>query len=312
MTNDLMELKNRFLEHLEIEKNCSSLTIRNYDHYLSDLIKFLNKIGRRPANKSDIEAETVRRWRLSLARKKGRHGEMKISTQGYYVIALRSFLKWLTKVDSSPLEPEKIDVPKQKDHSLKFLSAQQMERLLAQPLMSTDVGLRDKVLMELLFSTGLRVSELVALNREDIDLKTREFGIVGKGGRSRVVFISRRAGDYLAEYLRKRRDHYPALFIRYSGKKDVSTSDESMRLSARSVQRLVTKYVRKAKLPVAASPHTLRHSMATDLLQSGADLRSVQEILGHKNIATTQIYTHVTDKRLKEVHEKYHKGNHNK
>lgn len=309
MTNDLSELIQRFLEHLEIERNCSSLTVRNYDHYLKELTKFLNDSGRQPALVTDIDQEIVRRFRLYLARKKGRWGEMKISTQGYYVIALRSFLKWLTRVDVSPLEPEKIDVPKQKDHSLKFLSALQMERLLAQPLMSTEVGLRDKALMELMFSTGLRVSELVGLNREKIDLKTREFGIIGKGGRSRVVFISKRAAQYLQKYLDKRKDHYPPLFIRYSGKKDVATSGESMRLSARSVQRLVTKYVRAARLPVSATPHTLRHSMATDLLQSGADLRSVQEILGHKNIATTQIYTHVTDQRLREVHEKYHQGN---
>ncbi len=309
MTNDLSELIQRFLEHLEIERNCSSLTVRNYDHYLKELTKFLNDSGRQPALVTDIDQEIVRRFRLYLARKKGRWGEMKISTQGYYVIALRSFLKWLTRVDASPLEPEKIDVPKQKDHSLKFLSALQMERLLAQPLMSTEVGLRDKALMELMFSTGLRVSELVALDREKIDLKTREFGIIGKGGRSRVVFISKRAAQYLQKYLDKRKDHYPPLFIRYSGKKDVATSGESMRLSARSVQRLVTKYVRAARLPVSATPHTLRHSMATDLLQSGADLRSVQEILGHKNIATTQIYTHVTDQRLREVHEKYHQGN---
>lgn len=301
----------RFLEHLEIEKNCSRLTIRNYLHYLERFEKFLAKeLDRERITVEDVNSENVRRFRLFLARQKGINGEMKLVTQGYYVIAIRSFLKWLIKNDYKVLQPEKIDVPKEKDHSLKFLDNDMMERLLNQPILSTKEGLRDKVILELLFSTGLRVSELVSLNREQIDLKNREFGVIGKGGRARVVFLSTRVTEILERYLRERIDKMTPLFIRYNGKKDeVSDSDESRRLTARSIQRMVKKYVRNAKLPVAATPHTLRHSMATDLLRSGADIRSVQEMLGHKNIATTQIYTHVTNSQLRKVHEEFHSGN---
>jgi site-specific recombinase XerD len=184
-----------------------------------------------------------------------------------------------------------------------------MERLLVQPLPSSKSGFRDRAILELLFSTGLRVSELVHLNRDQINLKTREFGVIGKGGRLRVVFISRQAADHVAKYLMSREDKYRPLFIRNLRPNEIPASDEKVRLTARSIQRLVKHYVKTANLPVEATPHTLRHSMATDLLRSGADLRSVQEILGHKNIATTQIYTHVTDARLREVHEKFHSGN---
>ncbi len=311
MTLELSVAIRRFLEHLEIEKNCSRLTIRNYLHYLERFEKFLVKeLDRERIVVEDVNSENVRRFRLFLARQKGINGEMKLVTQGYYVIAIRSFLKWLIKNDYKVLQPEKIDVPKEKDHSLKFLDNDQMERLLNQPILSTKEGLRDKVILELLFSTGLRVSELVSLDREQIDLKNREFGVIGKGGRARVVFLSTRVTEILERYLRERIDKMTPLFIRYNGKKDeVSDSDESRRLTARSIQRIVKKYVRNAKLPVSATPHTLRHSMATDLLRSGADIRSVQEMLGHKNIATTQIYTHITNARLREVHEKFHSGN---
>lgn len=310
MNDDLPTLVRRFLEHLEIERNCSRLTIRNYEHYLNVLIDFLsNGRDKTPPKVCDITSETVRNFRLFLSRQKGTVGDMKLVTQGYYVIALRSFLKWLIKNDVKVLQPEKLDVPKARDHSLKFLSFEQVERLLSQPLMSTTLGMRDKLILELLFSTGLRVSELVALDRNQINLKTREFGVIGKGGRSRVVFISKRAADYLDRYLKGRMDKLKPLFIRNLRPKEITVSDDAARLTSRSVQRLVKKYVTQAKLPVAATPHTLRHSMATDLLRSGADLRSVQEILGHKNIATTQIYTHVTDARLREVHEKFHRGN---
>ncbi len=306
MDLDLNTAIRRFLEHLEIEKNCSKLTVRNYQHYLSVLERYFQSKGVEKPNVSDINPETVRDFRLYLSRLPGTHGEMKIVTQGYYVIALRSFLKWLIKNDYEVMQPEKIDVPRNKDHSLKFLNAEQLERLLNQPLLSTKTGLRDRAILEMLFSTGLRVSELVRLNREQINLKTREFGIIGKGGKARVVFISQRAAEYIDRYLKSRTDHDEAMFIRYGGKKELTGS---LRLSARSVERMVKHYVRLAKLPIEATPHTLRHSMATDLLRAGADLRSVQEILGHKNIATTQIYTHVTDARLREVHEKYHLGN---
>lgn len=310
MEKDLSLLIRRFLEYLEIERNCSKLTIRNYQHYLDVLMEFLSGQNKeKRLNIDDINSETIRNFRLFLSRKEGTNGEMKIVTQGYYVIALRSFLKWLVKNDYKVMQPEKLDVPKNKDHSLKFLDTSQIERLFSQPLISTPNGIRDRVILELLFSTGLRVSELVNLNRDQINLNTREFGVVGKGGRSRVVFISKRAAEILDKYLKSRTDRFKPLFIHYSGKKDIVSDDSSVRLTARSIQRLVKKYVADAKLPVNATPHTIRHSMATDLLRSGADLRSVQEILGHKNIATTQIYTHVTDARLREVHEKFHNGN---
>jgi site-specific recombinase XerD len=311
MEKDLATLERHFLEHLEIERNCSKLTIRNYEHYLGVLIDFLitNKKIENPTV-DDLTSENIREFRLYLSRQKGTKGEMKLVTQGYYVISLRSFLKWLVKNDMEVLQPEKLDVPKVKDHSLKFLSEEQMMRLLNQPLNSAKNGLRDRAILELLFSTGLRVSELVSLNREQINLNTREFGVIGKGGRSRVVFITKHAAEWVDKYLKSRSDHYKPLFIRnLRPKEEIGLLDEETRLTARSVQRLVKKYVRQANLPVAATPHTLRHSMATDLLQRGADLRSVQELLGHKNIATTQIYTHVTDARLREVHEKFHVGN---
>lgn len=309
MITDLAILNRQFLEYLEVERNVSKLTIRNYNHYLTMLLEFLEKRKGTAPVISDIDKESIRSFRLYLSRLPGVNGEMKSITQGYYVIALRSFLKWCVKNDIPCLAPEKLEVPKNKDHSLKFLDKEQMVRLLNQPLLSTDNGLRDKAILELLFSTGLRVSELTSLNRDQIDLKTREFGIIGKGGKQRLVFISKEAAEYLGRYLRSRMDKSKPLFIHNRGKNDIMTNDEKMRLSVRSIQRLMKHYIRLAKIPVDATPHTLRHSMATDLLRAGADLRSVQELLGHKNIATTQIYTHITDARLREVHDKFHSGN---
>jgi len=294
MNNDLNVLLDKFLIYLELEHNCSSLTIRNYRHYLLSIFDFLSDNGKKQINLKDITVENIQNFRLSLKSK-----DFKMVTQGYYIISLRSFLKWLRRIDVKALDPEKLDVPKGKDHSLKFLDESQMHRLLNQPLLSSKTGPRDKAILELLFSTGLRVSELVGLNRDQINLKTREFGVIGKGGRNRLVFISMEATKYLDQYLVTRCDNEKALFV----------NNKLGRLTSRSIQRLVKNYVAKAKLPVAATPHTLRHSMATDLLRSGADIRSVQEILGHKNIATTQIYTHVTDARLREIHDKFHSGN---
>ena len=310
MNNDLSRLSTQFLEYLEVERNCSRLTVRNYAHYLNVLLAYLRdnqKIDNPTID--DLTMESIRKFRLFLSRSPGTSGEMKSVTQGYYVIAIRSFLKWCVKNDIKCLAPEKLEVPKNKDHSLKFLDDEQISRLLNQPLPSSKNGLRDRAILELLFSTGLRVSELVGLNREQVNLQTREFGVVGKGGKSRVVFVSKEAATHVEKYLRTRLDKLKPLFIRTGGKSDITDGEDKMRLSARSVQRMVKHYVRVARLPVTATPHTLRHSMATDLLRAGADLRSVQELLGHKNIATTQVYTHVTDARLREVHEKYHKGN---
>ena len=308
--NKIRSLCRDFLQHLEIERNCSPLTIRNYHHYLMRFANWLAKEKRTDIPIEKIDLPLIRDYRLYLSGLRNELGKgLKRSTQGYHVIALRSFLKWLTKNDYRVISPEKIDLPKGVSRSLKFLNLEQVERLLNQPGLSTPQGLRDKAILEVLFSTGLRVSELVGLNRDQVDLKRREFGVIGKGGRARVVFLSQRAVDWTNRYLKTREDAWQPLFIHYSGRIDESRQGERMRLSARSVQRIVKKYTKKTKLPVAATTHTLRHSFATDLLIAGADLRSVQELLGHKNIATTQIYTHVTDMQLKKIHQKFHSGN---
>jgi len=325
-TTDLKVLINQFLDYLEIERNCSPLTTRNYRHYLMRFWKFLARKGSilsptPPAQSasrieagrptlSDMSLENIRNFRLFLARLKFRDNRfLKKITQNYHIIAIRAFLRYLAKNDYKVLSPDKIELPKVEGRAVKFLNAEQLERLINQPTAGSILGLRDKAILELLFSTGLRVSELANLNRDQINLKTRELGVIGKGGRARLVFLSKRAVSWLGRYLAARTEHFQPLFIRYSGRKDVSTSDKEMRLTPRSIQRMVEKYRKKAKIPVVVTPHTLRHSFATDLLLHGADLRSVQELLGHKNIATTQIYTHVTDARLREIHEKFHSGN---
>lgn len=283
-----------FLEYCELDRSLSPLTVKMYGYYLAT---FSGWLGEKPINE-----ENIRQYRLYLSRYVNPvKGPLAKSTQNYFLIAIRAFLRFLNRKGVKTLAPDQIELGKNRDRQLKYLSKNQLEHLLASPDSSTDEGLRDRAILELLFSTGLRVAELVKLDRDKINLATREFGIIGKGGRARVVFISDRAAEILARYLTTRQDQARALFIRYAGKKD-----EEMRLSARSVERMVTKYVKKARLPVNATPHTLRHSFATDLLMNGADLRSVQEMLGHKNVATTQIYTHVTNAKLREVHEKYH------
>lgn len=289
-----------FLDYLSVEKGCSPLTIRNYRHYLTRLLLWLNT-KKANAKLEDIEQNAIHDFRLYLAKLGlGR------KTQGYHAIALRSFLKWLIRNDYQVMAPDKIDLPKIPERQVKFLNGEQMDRLLNAPSLSNIQGIRDKAILEVLFSTGLRVSELTNLNIEKIDFERREFGITGKGGRARVVFLSSRAALYLKKYLNERKDHFKPLFIRHKGKIDPTTPDEKMRLTPRSVERMVKKYVRKIKLPVDASVHTLRHSYATDLLNAGADIRSVQEMLGHKNISTTQIYTHVTNKQLHQIHEQFH------
>lgn len=259
----------------------------------------------------DINQEIVRQYRVYLSSLKGDKDDlMSRRTQGYHVIALRSFLKWCIKNDWDVLSPEKIDLPKVQERQVKFMNGEQVDRLLNAPSLSTIQGKRDKAILEVLFSTGLRVSELAKLDRDKVDLERREFGIIGKGGKARVVFLSTRAAEWVKKYIESRDDKYKPLFIRHKGKIDPSTADEKTRLSVRSVQRMIKKYVRKIKLPVDATPHVLRHSFATDLLIAGADLRSVQEMLGHKNISTTQIYTHVTNRQLRDVHQAFHgKGN---
>lgn len=307
--NSLSELVDQFLEYLEIERNCSKLTIRDYRHYLATFADWFVTVQREKSI-ADLDLNLVRKYRVYLANKTDKNGQTrKRVTQNYYVIALRSFLRYLIKNDIKTLEPSKIDLPKTESRSLKFLEREQIDRLVTMPDTLKEEGIRDRAILELLFSTGLRVSELVKLNHNQINIDRREFGVIGKGGRARVVFISDRAAEWVKRYLEKRQDVFKSLFIRYSGKVQEENGGEKMRLTARSVERLVKKYVRLSRLPVDATVHTLRHSFATDLLTNGADLRSVQEMLGHKNIATTQIYTHITNKQLREVHKTFHSGN---
>jgi site-specific recombinase XerD len=313
---DLETLIKEFLEYLEIERNVSQLTIRNYAHYLSRFLAFLGSDPLSPGVKtvksvkpSDITSESIRQYRLYLSRFADEHDmTLKRVTQNYHLIALRSFLKYLLKRDIAVVPPEKIDLPKAESRSLKFLEREQVDRLLNMPEISTPDGLRDKAILETLFSTGLRVSELVKLNRDQINFERKEFGVIGKGRRARVVFLSESAVDWLQRYLKNRDDDSKALFIRYAGKTpdEGQNFGESLRLTARSVQRLVEKYVKKGRLPIKITPHGLRHSFATDLLSGGADLRAIQEMLGHKNVSTTQIYTHITNPQLKEIHSKFH------
>jgi site-specific recombinase XerD len=297
-----------FIEYLEIEKAYSPYTIIQYRHFLTRFLNWLDE-NSSVVYPKDINQEIVRKYRLYLAHFKDKDGNpLKLTTQGYHIIALRAFLRYLiAQRDIEALSPEKIDLPKQGSRSVNFLNIEQMERLLNSPEISDETGLRDRAILETLFSTGLRVSELVRLNRDMVNVKRKEVGIRGKGNKMRVVFISDEAAHWIERYVNHRKDNYKPLFIRYSGKKDDRQNGEKMRLTARSIQNIVAFYAKKCGLPVNVTPHTLRHSFATDLLISGADLRAVQEMLGHESIRTTQVYTHVTDRHLKEVHETFHR-----
>lgn len=295
--------KTDFLEYLEIEQNRSQKTIQNYDHYLTRLIDFAGDI-----KVEDIDPELVRKWRLWLNRLgTNTSDELGKTTQNYHLIALRSFLKFCAKRNIPALAADKVELARTKRKQVTFLTEEELQRIFAQPDLSTPAGLRDRAIMELLFSSGLRVSELVGLDRDHINLKRREFMVRGKGQKDRPIFISPEAAKWIEHYLHKRTDTTRPLFVRYSGMKKVDTSGNFHRLTVRSVQRLVARYALMAGITKHVSPHTLRHSFATDLLMNGADLRSVQALLGHSNIATTQIYTHVTDPHLKSVHEKFHR-----
>ncbi len=293
----------QFLQYLEIEQNRSRKTIRNYEHYLTRLADYAGDI-----TVQDINSELVRKWRLWLNRLGTNvSDELQKITVNYHLIALRSFLKFCTRRDIECMAPDKIELARAKRPQVTFLSDEELTRLFEQPDVSTEAGLRDRAILELLFSSGLRVSELVGLDRDHINLKRREFMVRGKGQKDRPVFISEEAAGWIEEYLEKRGDNTRPLFKRYSGRKTVDRSGNFHRLSVRSVQRLVSQYALLAGITKKVSPHTLRHSFATNLLMNGADLRSVQAMLGHSNISTTQIYTHVTDPHLKAVHEKFHK-----
>jgi len=292
-----------FLEYLELEQNRSAKTIQNYSHYLTRLSDFAGDI-----KLADINDELIRKWRLWLNRLgTNTSDELSKTTQNYHLIALRSFLKYCAKRGYDAMVADRVELARTRRPQVTFLTPEEIDRLGSQPNTSILTGLRDRAIIELLFSSGLRVSELVGLDRDHINLGRREFMVRGKGQKDRRIFISPTAADWIKQYLDKRQDNTKPLFIRYSGSKKVDLSGNFTRLTARSVQRMIGRYARLAGITKHVSPHTLRHSFATDLLMNGADLRSVQAMLGHSNIATTQIYTHVTDPHLKEVHERFHR-----
>jgi site-specific recombinase XerD len=305
MARDLKSLKTEFLEYLEIEKGRGVKTVENYDRYLVRFLQFA-----KVSSPSAITEQMVREFRIQLNRSEGVTGTMKKNTQNYHLIALRAFLKFLRKRDIPSLNPERIELAKVGGRDMDLITAAELDRLMAAPssVKASEgegdlVRLRDHAILELLFSTGLRVSELCSLN-QDVDLSRDEFAVRGKGDKVRVVFLSPSAKKAVADYLKKRGDFGEALFVGYGlgAKKGKDLS----RLTPRSVELIVKKYATRAGITRKVTPHVIRHAFATDLLESGADLRSVQALLGHANIATTQVYTHVTDKHLREVHKAFH------
>lgn len=302
MANDLKTLKQEYLEHLEIERNRSNKTLENYGRYLEKFITFAGNLAI-----SKLSEENIRQFRLWLNRQTDSRGQgLKRVTQNYHIIAIRNFLKYLAKRGIKTVPAEKIELGKQEDREVTFLESDEVERLLESPEGTTIDALRDKAILAALFSCGLRVSELCSLDKDRVDLKRGEFAIKGKGGKIRLVFLSDAAKETINEYIKARKDLDPALFIRIPKKEAFSKHDE-LRLTPRSVQRIVKKHAIKAGIiGKDVTPHTIRHSYATDLLRNGADIRSVQSMLGHASVTTTQIYTHVTDKQLKEVHKKFH------
>ena len=306
----IKKLKTEFLEYLEIEKNRSQNTIKNYDFYLSRFINWANT-----TKPEQITKDIVRKYRLWLNRLENpkNKGELKKNTQNYHIIAIRSFLKYLAKRDIKALAPEKIELAKIPERQINFLDGADLEKLLQAPLNTKErkiIQLRDKAILELLFSTGLRVSELASLKKSDLNLKKDEFSIRGKGSKIRIAFLSNQAKDCVLEYLKNRQDMSEFLFVAHDrAKKDRQNRKDPKNikgLSPRSIQRLIHKYSKVAGITKNVTTHTLRHSFATDLLTSGADIRSVQAMLGHSSITTTQIYTHLTDKHLRETYQKYH------
>jgi site-specific recombinase XerD len=310
------ELTNRFIEYLEIERNRSKLTLRNYSHYLG---RFADFAATRNANSpEDIDLELVRQYRLTINRwideKTGKN--LKQITQNYHIIALRGFLKYLSKYDYKTLAPEKIELPKVSQRQVDFLDADEVKRIIEATDSETEeiLRLRDRAVLEMIFSTGLRVSELCSVKTDMINTKRNEFTVRGKGDKLRMIFISDGAASALDAYLKKRGGNSKFLFLAHSKvnkgqaveKEMDSYGQKSAGLTPRSIERIVKKYAMIAGISKKVTPHTLRHSFATDLLQNGADIRSVQSMLGHASITTTQIYTHITDTQLREVHRKFH------
>lgn len=308
---DISELVADFLESLEIEKGRSTKTVENYELYLARFIDLITEDfeGQEMIKPSDITPEVLRRFRLKLNRFSDNQNKERLSalTQSYHLIALRGFFKYLAKRGIKSLDPSLIDLPRAAKKQVTFLHFDEIERLLAEIPLDTESGLRDRAIIELLFSGGLRVSELCSLNRDSINLERREFMVRGKGKKDRPIFIDKSTAECIEDYLNMRTDTLPALFLNNSANQQIpSTSGDFRRLTPRSIERIVQKYTRLAGITKHVTPHTMRHSFATDLLMNGADIRSVQSLLGHANISTTQIYTHITDPHLKEVHEKFH------
>jgi len=314
MNTLLKDLLVEYLEYLELTKNMSQGTIKMYDFYLSDFITFTkSKLSKDPSIK-DISESLIKEYRLNLNRRISSKSkqEYKRTTQKVYLVSIRSFLKWLISSKGYNTVPaEKIELGRSQAQVPKFLSGNDLKKLFGVQNLSKRSGLRDRAILELLFSTGMRVSELVNLNKDSMSdsvLSRGEFTVIGKGQKARTVYLSDLAKQALRSYLATRKDEFAPLFLRYSGvaMAENDLKGDSLRLTVRSVERLLKKYAMKAGIRDDITPHTLRHSYATDLLVNGADLRSVQELLGHANVSTTQIYTHVTNKRLKEIHEKFH------
>lgn len=304
----LSEAIRQFLEHCEIEKNQSKRTLTNYQHYLGRFLDFADDI-----ELEKISLSLVKKYRLFLNRYEFRpHEPLSIKTQNYHVIALRAFLKYCTKQDWQTLEPEKIELSKIPDRTVEYLTRDELERLFEAVDTSTIVGLRNRAIMEFLYSTGLRISELTSLNRDQINLERGEFQVRGKGRKMRIVFLSERAKMWINDYLAMRDDGYEPLFLnhrRARKKKDgaIEMKGEHRRLTEYTIQEMVRKTAYEAGIVKKVTPHVLRHSFATELLINGADIRSVQDMLGHASITTTQIYTHLTNQKLREVHEKFHR-----
>lgn len=299
-----------FLDYCEVEKGLASKTQENYRRYLEKFIYWLKKTNKEGLKPQELTSDHIWQYRLFLSRSQDDKGRsLKKITQNYYLVALRALLSYFTAKDIQCIASDKISLPKdaKKEKTIKFLNLEQIEKLLLAPNTKAQIGLRDKAILEALFSTGLRIAELVALNKEQFtnikDKKDLELGIIGKGNAPRTVYFSERALSWIKKYLETRRDKEKALFIHYRAKKDIEN-----RLTSRSIERIVKKYAILAGVPIFTTPHTIRHSYATDLLTQGVDLRTIQEFLGHRNIVTTQIYTHVTNKRLRDVHRKFHSG----
>lgn len=318
-----------FLEYLEIERGRAHTTIKGYDFYLHRFISWLDLHDVKKPH--EITQEHVRQYRLWLNRLTDRFGEsLKKNTQNYHLIAVRAFLKYLAKRDVTVIAPEKIELAKMPQRQVDFLEGSDLERLLDSPLQkkvkSSDketqendtsekkeghsiIALRDKALLEVLFSTGLRVSEVASLKIDSINLDKEEFTVRGKGSKLRLVFLSEQSRYWLKKYLARRRDMNPSLFISHDRAADKRVSEDLYGLTPRSIQRIIEGYTRQAGITKRVTPHTMRHSYATDLLLNGADIRSVQSLLGHESITTTQVYTHITNQQLRQVHKKFHNKN---